>query len=245
MKGNDNLEMKNNLTEKVSIIIPFYNCRYIARSITSALNQSYKNIEVIVVDDGSTRHVEKVSPFLNQIIYIKKANGGTATALNLGIKKATGDFIVWLSSDDEFITSKVEVQLAFMKEKNVLFSFTDYYWINRTNQKLNSSTTPKVTNKASLQAALKLGCPINGSTVMAKKELFEIVGNFDESLIYAHDYDYWIRTYLNVDIAFLNKKLSLYRLHRNMGSRKHLKEINAEVKIIQERYKEIFDDTKS
>ena len=241
---NDSLEKNDDTvkTDKVSIVIPFYNCRYIARSISSALNQSYKNIEVIVVDDGSTEHVELLKPFIKKIIYIKKRNGGTATALNQGIIRASGDYIVWLSSDDLLYSTKVEVQLDFMKNNNFMFSFTDYICINEKTQIISPSIAPENPNKATLLEGLKRGCPINGSTVMAKREIFSSVGFFDESLIYAHDYDYWIKTFLKFDLGYLNQPLTLYRIHRRMGSRRHSNKISEETEIIQNHYKKVLDE---
>jgi len=236
------VNINNAETDKVSIVIPFYNCRYIARSITSALNQSYKNIEIIVVDDGSSEHVELLRPFINKIVYIKKRNGGTATALNQGITHSSGDYVIWLSSDDLLYGTKVDVQLDFMKKNNFMFSFTDYRYINDKNQIISPSITPKFSNKASLLDGLKNGCPINGSTIMMKRELFSSVGLFDESLVYAHDYDYWIRTFLKFDIGYLDQPLTLYRLHRKMGSKKHAKKICEETDIIQNRYKKVLDE---
>ena len=67
---------------KVSIIIPFYNDSYIDQAVVSALYQTYPNIEIIVVDDGSTQHQYRLAPYLSRIIYLGKANGGTASALN-------------------------------------------------------------------------------------------------------------------------------------------------------------------
>jgi teichuronic acid biosynthesis glycosyltransferase TuaG len=229
-------------TDKVSIIIPFYNCKYIARAISSALNQTYKNIEVIVIDDGSTRNMERIKPYLTQIIYLKKGNGGTATALNMGIKQSTGDYIVWVSSDDELVNTKVEKQLSFMKKENVMISFTDYVWINDRNRIISSETLPKFPDKASLLEGLKKGCPINGSTIMIRRDLFSKLGFFDESLIYAHDYDFWIKAFLNVDIAYLDQSLTLYRVHQRMGSHRHRNKINEEVEIVKKRYRKVLGD---
>ena len=94
---------------KVSIIIPVYNGeKYIAQSIESALNQTYKNIEVIVVNDGSSDNTEKiVLEYGDKIKYIRKENGGVASALNVGIKNMTGDFFSWLSHDDLYYPNKI------------------------------------------------------------------------------------------------------------------------------------------
>src|SRR5689334_17046366 len=98
----------------VTIVIPFYNCAYIDQAVQSALNQTYKPLEIIVVDDGSTRHADRLTPYLPYISYMGKANGGTATALNHGIRNASGEYIAWLSSDDLFYPDKIAHQVAFM-----------------------------------------------------------------------------------------------------------------------------------
>ena len=69
----------------VTVVIPFYNCPYIHLAVSSALSQTYKNVEVIVVDDGSTKHQHLLEPFMKRIVYLQKTNGGTATALNYGM----------------------------------------------------------------------------------------------------------------------------------------------------------------
>jgi teichuronic acid biosynthesis glycosyltransferase TuaG len=227
---------------KVSIVIPFYNCEYIGRSVASALNQSYKNIEVIVVDDGSTKYVELLKPYLNKIIYIRKPNGGTATALNRGISRASGSYVAWLSSDDLFYDNKVKVQLEVMKERNSIFSFTDYIYINKNNTIISPPVGLKKYTKANLLQELKVGCPINGSTVMMKKDLFTLIGQFDESLVYAHDYDYWIRAFLKYDLEYIDQPLTLYRLHPGMGSKRHSSLIIKETEEIQNNYTKRLED---
>ncbi|MBU8772837.1 glycosyltransferase [Cytobacillus oceanisediminis] len=222
----------------VSIIIPFYNCKYISRAISSSIKQTYPNIEVIVVDDGSTHYLPGIKPFKDRISYIRKKNGGTASALNEGIRKSKGNYIAWLSSDDIFINTKVETQLDFMKRGNYLFSYTNYYCINGKDKIISESVGPSNSSTEVLLNSLKLGCPINGSTIMMKREVFESIGLFDESLIYANDYDYWFRVLLNYEIGHLNIPLSLYRVHRNMGSKRYIYEVQKESVKVKSKYKE-------
>jgi len=101
---------------KVSIIIPTYNReQYISQAIESALSQTLTDIEVIVVDDGSTDNTEKViRPYKDKISYIYTDNGGVAHARNVGMKMATGDYISWLDSDDLYYPYKSELQANFL-----------------------------------------------------------------------------------------------------------------------------------
>lgn len=89
----------------VSVIIPVYNrAHYIKECLDSVLSQTYKDYEIIVVDDGSTDNVKEVLlPNMQQIRYIYKENGGAASARNVGIMHAKGDYIAWLDSDDRWL----------------------------------------------------------------------------------------------------------------------------------------------
>ena len=94
---------------KVSIIIPVYNGEdYLEEAIKSALNQTYKNLEIIVVDDGSKDKTGKIcEKYINKIKYLKKENGGVATALNLAIENMTGEYFSWLSHDNLYYKNKI------------------------------------------------------------------------------------------------------------------------------------------
>lgn len=111
----------------VSIVIPVYNgANYVAEAIESALKQTYKNIEVIVVNDGSTDNTEKiVKKYGDKIRYFYKENGGVASALNFGIKNMKGEYFSWLSHDDVYYSNKIERQIEELKnidKDNILYS---------------------------------------------------------------------------------------------------------------------------
>ena len=112
----------------VSIIIPVYNgSNYVKEAIDSALAQTYKNIEIIVVNDGSNDDgaTEKIAlSFGDKIRYFYKANGGISSALNYGIEKMQGEYFSWLSHDDKYTETKIEKQIALLKEtkkENTIF----------------------------------------------------------------------------------------------------------------------------
>ncbi|MDM5453435.1 glycosyltransferase family 2 protein [Peribacillus simplex] len=221
---------------KVSIVVPFYNCPYIDKALESLVNQTYKNIEIIVVNDGSTLYSEKIDPFLDKIIYIKKENGGTASALNTGIEKATGDYLCWLSSDDIFYPEKTEVQLDLMKRENAYFSYTSYYCMDDDGEIISPIIGIYPSNQLELFKAMIRGNIINGCSVMIHRKVFELIGVFDETLQYTHDYDLWLRILQNFNFHFVPQPLLLYRIHTEMGSKKHEGSIKLENRHVVNRH---------
>lgn len=117
--------------KKVSVIIPFYNgVEWLGEAVQSILDQTYKNTEIIVVNDGSP---EDITPFLekygDKIVYRYQENQGSAAARNLGLSLATGEYIAYEDADDIWLPSKLEKQIAFMEEKGHVWSHTGfYYW---------------------------------------------------------------------------------------------------------------------
>ncbi|WP_270181677.1 glycosyltransferase [Alkalihalobacillus sp. CinArs1] len=222
--------------EKVSIIIPFYNCAYVDQAIQSALNQTYENIEIIVVNDGSTKHEEKVKKYLRSITYIKKENGGTASALNAGIKAATGAYFCWLSSDDCYEADKVRKQVEFMKRTNASVSYSSYVLMNQSSAVVTGPIGVYFPTNLLFYRKIKVNCPINGCTVMLKMSLFEELGVFDESLPFTHDYDLWLRIVQKYDFKYLDQPLVRYRVHDEMGTKKHAAAIRKEIQTVRKRH---------
>ncbi|WP_019908796.1 glycosyltransferase family 2 protein [Paenibacillus sp. HW567] len=223
---------------KVSIIIPFYNCPYIEQALQSAVAQSLEPHEIIVVDDGSTMHTERITPYLPRIHYLGKSNGGTASALNHGIRYSTGDYVAWLSSDDMFYHDKINNQAMFMEHNRLLISYTNFNYINGHSQLTQMNVvTPFPSHLHYLHSYLN-GNPINGCTVMFKRELLSAIGMFDEGLPYTHDYDLWFRAVLNgYPPILLNQTLTAYRRHEGMGTIKHQEAIQAEAAATNARYR--------
>ncbi len=225
------------MTPKVSIIIPFYNCRYIDRAIESALHQTYKNCEVVVVDDGSTQHVDRITPYKGEITYIRKQNGGTASALNQGILHATGDYFSWLSSDDLYHPEKVKQQLQFILKHDAIISYGNYHLIDERDRTTSSSVGVGFTDKWHFLRRMISGCVINGCTVMAKIDALKAVGLFDESLFYTHDYELWLRLIPKYDFHYFPDALVFYRIHGNMGSKIHKKAIGYEINTVKRKHR--------
>lgn len=225
---------------KVSIIIPFYNCSYVDQAIQSALNQTYKNVEVIVVDDGSINFTEKISPYKEDICYVRKENGGTATALNRGISTATGDYIAWLSSDDHFLPEKISKQISFMLNHNADASFTNYDIIDENNQVLIPCCGMRFSNLADIYRAFLLYNVVNGCTVVIKKKIFDNLGFFDPTYRYTHDYEMWFRLLVGgYKMHYIDEVLTKFRSHEESGTRKYQKEMKLEMSKIESHYRPI------
>jgi glycosyltransferase involved in cell wall biosynthesis len=223
--------------KKVSVIIPFFNCPFVAQAIDSVLNQTYKNIEIIVVNDGSTKNAEKIKPYLNQIDhYIEKPNGGTGSALNQGIKRATGDYFAWLSSDDRFHPEKIQKQLEYMETHKLKVSYTSYSLIDSNNLILKENIGVWFNDRLLFLNEIKKGCFINGCTVMLAMEVFSKVGFFDESLSFTQDYDFWLRILKEYHFHYIDEILLWYREHEGMGTKKNQERIVKEIKLVQSKH---------
>ena len=140
--------------KKVSIIIPVYNsAKYITQCIESVINQTYKNIEIIIIDDNSTDEsieiIKKIKDKRIKLISIKQ-NKGVANARNTGIKKATGDYICFLDSDDYWYKNKIEKQIDFIEKNNYVFIYTSYVYL-RGNDKHIAKVPKKLTYKEALR----------------------------------------------------------------------------------------------
>ncbi|AWP28144.1 glycosyl transferase family 2 [Paenibacillus vortex V453] len=226
----------------VTIVIPFYNCQYIQQALESAVQQTYPAVEIIVVDDGSTQYSNLIAPYKNRIYYMGKSNGGTASALNHAILHASGQYIAWLSSDDRFVPQKIERQMAFMLSRGLDISFTGFSVINEHNRVTRPYEGIPMANNADLARQLVYSNPINGCTVIMKKDWLHRVGLFNAQLPYTHDYDLWIRLLMNgASFGFLPDMLTMYRVHSQMGTIRHKATIAREYEMVKNNYRHVLE----
>ncbi|MFC3748106.1 glycosyltransferase family 2 protein [Paenibacillus sp. GCM10012306] len=226
-----------NKKSRVSVVIPFYNCPYVDQALDSVLAQSYTDIEIIVVDDGSTIHVEKLAPYMGSILYIRKENGGTASALNQGIKAATGGFFAWLSADDVFHPDKIGRQLEMLQSSGLSFNHTAYYCINERGERLSEAVNIPFVNRKQLLETMMNGCTVNGSSVLMDMDIFRKLGLFNEAYLYTHDYELWLRLLPYYELSFIETPLLNYRVHEAMGSVVHSEPQRREIKRLQAKYR--------
>ncbi len=175
--------------DKVSIIIPVYNTAlFLRRAVESALKQSYRNIEIIIVNDASTDDsisiAKEIEKYDNRILLIdQKENKGVANSRNIGIAIATGSYISFLDSDDFWHQEKIERQLDFMKNNNSSISCTGYSVIDERNNVIGKLIPPVKSDYFDFLKRCTAGC----STVMyhvgsIKKRYFPVCGHEDYAL---------------------------------------------------------------
>lgn len=229
--------MEKEFKPKITIAIPVYNgSNFMKVAIDSALAQTYDNKEILVINDGSTDNgeTEKIAlSYGNKIRYIKKENGGVATALNLAIKQMKGDYLSWLSHDDIYKPYKIEKQIETIKkledkttilfsnvelidEKGEIFCTTNYSNL-MTHEELCQGIYPVIKGT------------VNGCSMLISKKCFDKVGLFNENLKTSNDYEMWLRLFKEFKSYLIEEPLIQYRIHKNQDTTKSpytLKEAN-------------------
>jgi glycosyltransferase involved in cell wall biosynthesis len=200
----------------VSIVIPVYNgSNFLREAIDSALAQTYQNLEIIVVNDGSKDDTESIAlSYGDRIRYFAKKNGGTSTALNLGIENMRGEYFSWLSHDDLYYPQKIArsvEELSKIENKDTIiisdvdgmnedytrtFSTALYQQHRDEYPKRNSSDLyPVVYNKT------------HGCTHLISKKVFETVGLFDVTVLVAHDFEFYYRAFAKFPHLYIDEVL--------------------------------------
>ncbi len=201
---------------EVSVVIPTYNQpRYLRQAIDSALAQTYRDFEVIVVDDGSTDDTpDVVASYGERIRGLRKPNGGTASALNAGIRVAQGRWIGYLGHDDMWEPAKLERQMAAIRaHPQAALIYTDVVTVNAEGQPLSVTEYPCPPDRPGQLSQLLRTCYINANTVLVRRDVLSELGLFDETDPMTSDYDLWLRIAQRYDLLHVPEPLILYRAH--------------------------------
>lgn len=197
----------------VTVLMTTYNCgEYISQAIKSVLNQTYKDFELLIIDDGSTDNTQEiVKGFKDERIrFIQSKHIGRSSALNLGLKEASNDLISFCDADDIIHPKKIEKQLSLFKNENDLI-FTDSAFFEndkilyelRIHNDLNT-----IKKKVALHGHLGLSVLFNRKFILEK-------GGFNPELIAFEDYDLWLRILNESNIIIINEILYFQRLREN------------------------------
>ena len=193
---------------KISVIIPTYNRKHtLQRAIDSVLAQTFKPYEIIIVDDGSKDGTKEwLLQNYPSVQCIHQPNNGVSSARNKGIQISQGSWIALLDSDDEWMPEKLEYQSRFIElNRDSSFCHTNEIWI-RNGVRVNQMKKHKKYGGDIFKHCLDI-CRISPSSSIIKKDVFEEVGAFDESLTVCEDYDLWLRVTAKFNILFLDEPL--------------------------------------
>lgn len=227
-------------TPKISIVIPAYNAsNYLAEAIDSALAQTYPNVEIIVVndgspDDGATAAV--AAKYADKIRYFEKPNGGSSSALNMGIANMSGEWFSWLSHDDLYTPEKLAKQVEYINSleiersdlhRNIFFSASELIDANgKTIRKADENDSKKKSDKVRsfTHNAYLIAEPtvynFHGCSCLVHKDAFKDVGCFDEKLRLLNDLDLWYRFYAaGYKVHYIPEALVKGRVHSKQVSK--------------------------
>lgn len=215
------------VSEKISVVIPCFNAeRYLAAAIRSVLAQDWPDLEILVIDDGSSdRSAELVADTFPGVKLLRQANQGVAAARNNGIRQAQGEWIAFLDADDIWLPGKLQAQCEILAATPAArLSYTAWQvWTS-------SEPSPPPEYLASLLSQsddqqrwsgatgwiypqLLLDCVVWTSTVLAHRSVFSEVGQFDPGLRIGEDWDLWLRASRATQILRVPRPYALYRMH--------------------------------
>ena len=210
-------------TPHISIVIPVYNgSDYFSQAIDSALAQTYPNIEIIVVNDGSNDGgaTENIAlSYGDKVRYFSKENGGVASALNFAIREMKGEYFSWLSHDDLYYPDKVESQVqtfaGIENTKTILYG--DYAVFSNSPDVVSETRLPHVPPER-FRYFLTVMNSLHGCTLMVPKCAFEECGLFNEKLRTTQDYDLWFRMAGSYQFVHVPNLLVKARHHAEQGT---------------------------
>ncbi len=194
---------------RISVIIPTYNrSQLVTRAVSSVLFQTFRDFEILVVDDGSTDDtMERLVQFGSRITLLRHpGNLGVSATRNTGIRASSAPLIAFLDSDDYWLPEKLAAQWAFFKgSPDAVACQTEELWI-RNGRRVNPRNKHRKPSGDIFLPSLKL-CLVSPSAVMLRAALFQDVGLFDESLPACEDYDLWLRISCRYPIDLIEKPL--------------------------------------
>ncbi|MGY5354058.1 glycosyltransferase family 2 protein [Wenyingzhuangia sp. IMCC45467] len=233
-------------TPLVSIILPVYNGeKYIIQSIESCLQQTYKNLELIIVNDCSTDNTLAIAKEFQKkddriIIIDNQANKKLPASLNIGHKAAKGDLFTWTSDDNIYLPRAIETMVLEIEKKNSDFVYADFIQINDEAKELRSF---KLEEPEEL-----IWRNVIGACFLYKKEVYKANKGYNEHLFMVEDYDFWLRAFFNFKFYHINTILYKYRIH-TLSLTSEINDTNSEKQLIYEKnkynmYQSVFNEYK-
>jgi len=206
-----------NVLPLVSLVTPTYNqAEFLAHTINSVLSQTYPNIEYLVIDDGSTDETPQIiEAYAGRLKYIKQSNIGQAATLNRGWNIASGSLLGYLSSDDCLKpTAITELVNALQVNSDAVVAYVDFELIDGSSNSFRHIEAEEYDSK---RLIVDLICQ-PGPGALFRKQIFEELGGWDESLRQVPDFEFWLRASRLGRFVRVPKNLALYRVHEESGA---------------------------
>jgi glycosyltransferase involved in cell wall biosynthesis len=201
----------------VSVVIPTYNAaRYIEAAVDSVLGQTFRDVEILVVDDGSTDDTAAVlSRYGQPVRYRWQENRGVSAARNRGIQESSGRYVAFLDADDTWFPEKLDRQIAALEASGQHRACYSAHVI--CTEALTPLAVQRSVRRGSTLEDLLLRGNVVGNicTVLCDRSLFSIAGNFDVSLSQCADWDMWVRLATITEFLYLDEPLVTYRQHES------------------------------
>jgi glycosyltransferase involved in cell wall biosynthesis len=236
---------------KVSIILPTYNSvQFIEEALESIRQQTFRDYEVIVVDDGSEDQTgEIVKQCGEKLRYLYQDHGGPAKARNRGIGESTGKYVAFLDSDDLWLPTKLEKQVDMMDRNPELgMVITENLCFNDRGVLIPSMGKKKRLMEGDIAKNIFLHSWVVTPTVMVKKEVFDQVGLFEEELQLAEDDNMWVRIAANFKVGLLDEVLVKVRDHPSrtiLDRKKMFESVRANIELLSYKYTGVHERIKS
>lgn len=235
---------------KVSVCIASYNhARFIGETLDSILAQTYRDFEIVVVDDGSTdnsleilnSYAEKY-PQIKVFTHSNHENRGISVTANESILKSRGEYISFIGSDDIWYPYFLEKQVDFLDKNDVGFIYSKADCINEKGDLLNEVIGADISNQADPLMSVIISNPIPAITVTVRRECLDRVGMYADSVVYG-DWELWIRLLNFYKIGFIDEPLAKYRIHG--GNTSIGTEPSKHLALIRRVYKHLRDKSQS
>jgi len=200
------------MAPQVSVVISTYNrAAMVVEAVESVLAQAGVDFQLIVVDDGSTDDTQtRLDRFSSAVRYYRQPRSGVSASRNRGVALSRAPLVAFLDSDDLWLPGKLKVQKTFMDENlEVMICQTEEIWV-RNGRRLNPKIRHRKPSGDIFRRSLEL-CLVSPSAVMIRRELFDRVGYFDETLPMAEDYDLWLRVAAEYPVCLLPEPLVVKR----------------------------------
>jgi len=239
------LAKKKNKYPKISVVTPSFNqAEFIGKTIESVLSQNYPNLEYIIMDGGSTDKTIKIlKRYGNKIIWQSKKDKGQAEAINKGLKKATGEILTYLNSDDTYEPGALKkVASFFAKNPQTLWVFGKCRIINEDDKELRKKVTLYKNfwlRNYSYKTLLILNY-ISQPAVFWQRKAYQQVGEFNEKEFWELDYDYWLRLGAVYQPGFIDDYLANFRVHKKSKTSQDTKHFLEEIKVAKKYTKNPF-----